>query len=114
YEVSASATTSDGDEVDLSADVSVGDTDASPLSVRTTLADDQTVGVGAPIILNFGSTVYEEFCDDVERRLSFEVTDEDGKMRKVGGYWGWLYDDPQSRLHFRPKDFWPAYSKVSV
>ncbi|WP_298418521.1 Ig-like domain-containing protein [Brevibacterium sp.] len=114
YEVSATATTSDGDEVDLSAEVTVGDTDASPMSVRTTLADDQTVGVGAPIILNFGSTVSEEFRDDVERRLSVEVTDEDGKKRKVEGSWGWLYDDPQSRLHFRPKDFWPAYSKVSV
>src|SRR5699024_145600 len=45
---------------------------------------------------------------------SVEVTDEDGKKRKVEGSWGWLYDDPQSRLHFRPKDFWPAYSKVSV
>ncbi|WP_246475930.1 L,D-transpeptidase [Brevibacterium renqingii] len=114
YEVHATATTSEGDEVELAAEVTVGATDASPMSVRTTLADDQTVGVAAPIILNFGSTVSEEYRDDIERRLSVEVTDEDGKKRKVKGSWGWLYDNPQSRLHFRPKEFWPAHSKVSV
>ncbi|UVI36976.1 L,D-transpeptidase [Brevibacterium spongiae] len=114
YTVRATATTSDGEEVDLTTTVSVGATDGAPMSVRTTLADDQTVGVAAPIILNFGSTVSKEFRDDVERRLSVSVTDEDGKKRKVEGSWGWLYDDPQSRLHFRPKEFWPAHSKVSV
>src|SRR5699024_604310 len=117
YEVSATATTPDGDEVDLSAEVTVGDTDASPMSVRTTLADDQTVGVGAPIILNFGSTVSEEFRDDVERRLSVEVTGvagADGREREVEGCGGALDDGAQSRLQCRPKDFWPAYSKVSV
>ena len=114
YTVNATATTADGDEVDLDATITVGASDGEPMSVRTTLSDDQTVGVAAPIMLNFGSTVSEDFRDDVERRLSVKVTDENGKERKVEGSWGWLYDDPQSRLHFRPKEFWPAHSKVSV
>ncbi|MGO3023193.1 MAG: L,D-transpeptidase [Brevibacterium sp.] len=114
YTVKVTATTADGDEVDLDAMITVGASDGAPMSVRTTLADDQTVGVAAPIMLNFGSTVSEEFRDDVERRLSVKVTDEDGEEREVEGSWGWLYDDPQSRLHFRPKEFWPAHSKVSV
>ncbi|TGD13857.1 hypothetical protein EB836_01395 [Brevibacterium sp. S111] len=114
YTVEATATTPDGDEAELKTTVAVGATTAAPMSVRTTLADDQTVGVAAPIILSFGSTVSEDFRDDVERRLSVKVTDKDGKERKVEGSWGWLYDDPQSRLHFRPKEFWPAHSKVSV
>ena len=114
YTVKATATTADGDEVDLDATITVGASEGAPMSVRTTLADDQTVGVAAPIILNFGSTVSKDFRDDVERRLSVKVTDEDGKEREVEGSWGWLYDDPQSRLHFRPKEFWPAHSKVSV
>src|SRR5699024_11864897 len=105
YQFNFEATNPKGDNVDLSSKVPVGYTDSSPMSELTTLADDQTVGVGAPIILNFGSTVSEEFRDDVERRLSVEVTDEDGKKRKVEGSWGWLYDDPQSRLRFRRKDF---------
>ncbi|SMX95946.1 Lipoprotein-anchoring transpeptidase ErfK/SrfK [Brevibacterium iodinum ATCC 49514] len=114
YTLKVTATTADGDEVDLDATITVGASDGAPMSVRTTLADDQTVGVAAPIMLNFGSTVSKDFRDDVERRLSVKVTDEDGKEREVEGSWGWLYDDPQSRLHFRPKEFWPAHSKVSV
>ncbi|MDN5909422.1 MAG: Ig-like domain-containing protein [Brevibacterium sp.] len=114
YELSATATSADGEEHDFTSTVNVSAGDASPMSVRTTLADDQTVGVGAPIILNFGSTVAKQYRDDVEHRLSVKVTDNNGKKRKVEGSWAWLPDDPQSRLHFRPKEFWPAHSKVSV
>lgn len=114
YELSATATSADGEEHEFTSTVNVSAGDASPMSVRTILSDDQTVGVGAPIILTFGSTVAKKYRDDVERRLSVKVTDKDGKKRKVEGSWAWLPDDPQSRLHFRPKDFWPAHSKVSV
>lgn len=114
YELSATATSADGEEHDFTSTVNVSAGDASPMSVRTTLSDDQTVGVGAPIILSFGSTVSKQYRDDVERRLTVNVTDNDGKKRKVEGSWAWLPDDPESRLHFRPKDFWPAHSKVSV
>ncbi|MCF2589133.1 L,D-transpeptidase [Brevibacterium sp. UCMA 11752] len=114
YELSATATSADGQEHDFTSTVKVPAGDASPMSVRTTLSDDQTVGVGAPIILSFGSTVSKQYRDDVERRLTVNVTDNEGKKRKVEGSWAWLPDDPQSRLHFRPKDFWPAHSKVSV
>lgn len=114
YEVTATATTPDGKDHEFTSTVKVKDTDASAVSVRSILADDQTVGVAAPIILTFGSTVAKKYRDDVERRLSVEVTDKDGKERKVEGSWGWLPDDPESRLHFRPKEYWPAHSKVSV
>jgi lipoprotein-anchoring transpeptidase ErfK/SrfK len=115
YTLKATATTPDGKEVDVTTDITVDDADtSSTMAVRTTLGDDQTVGVAAPIILSFGSTVSKEFRDDIEHRLSVKVTDKDGKERKVEGSWGWLYDDPQSRLHFRPKEFWPAHSQVSV
>lgn len=114
YELSATATSADGEEHDFTSTVNVSAGDASPMSVRTTLSDDQTVGVGAPIVFSFGSTVAKKYRDDVEHRLSVKVTDKDGKKRKVEGSWAWLPDDPQSRLHFRPKDFWPAHSKVSV
>ena len=114
YELSATATSADGEEHDFTSTVTVAATDASPMSVRTVLADDQTVGVGAPIVLNFDSTVAKQYRDDVEHRLSVRVTDKDGKKRTVEGSWAWLPDNPQSRLHFRPKEFWPAHSKVSV
>lgn len=114
YELTATATTENGEEVDFTTQVQVAGSDASPMSVKTIMSDDQTVGVAAPIIFTFGSTVAKDYRDDVEHRLSVKVTDKDGKKRKVKGSWAWLPDDPQSRLHFRPKDFWPAHSKVSV
>lgn len=114
YELTATATTPDGQEHEFTSAVKVTDTDASAMAVRTVLSDDQTVGVAAPIILTFASTVSKKYRDDVERRLSVEVADEDGKERTVEGSWAWLPDDPQSRLHFRPKEYWPAHSKVSV
>ncbi|WP_137825090.1 Ig-like domain-containing protein [Brevibacterium sp. 2SA] len=114
YEVSATATTPDGKDHDFEATATVAASDAEPMTMRTVLSDDQTVGVAAPIILTFGSTVAKEYRDDVEHRLSVDVTDEDGKKREVEGSWAWLPNDPESRLHFRPKEYWPAYSKVSV
>lgn len=114
YELTATATTTDGEDVDFTAKVQVAEAQGSPMAVRTILSDNQTVGVGAPVIFTFGSTVAKEYRDDVERRLSVKVTDKDGKKRKVKGSWAWLPDDPQSRLHFRPKEFWPAHSKVSI
>lgn len=114
YEVTATATTPDGKDHDFTASATVDDSDGDPMAVRTVLSDDQTVGVAAPIILSFGSTVEKKYRDDVEHRLSVDVTDMDGKKREVEGSWAWLPDDPQSRLHFRPKEYWPAHSKVSV
>ena len=114
YEVTATATTPDGKDHDFTASATVDDSVGDPMAVRTVLSDDQTVGVAAPIILSFGSTVAKQYRDDVEHRLSVDVTDMDGKKREVEGSWAWLPDDPQSRLHFRPKEYWPAHSKVSV
>lgn len=114
YEVSATATTPDGKDHDFEATATVAAADGEPMTMRTVLSDDQTVGVAAPIVLTFGSTVAKEYRDDVEHRLSVDVTDEDGKKREVEGSWAWLPNDPESRLHFRPKEYWPAYSKVSV
>lgn len=114
YEVTATATTPDGKDHDFTASATVADSEGDPMAVRTVLSDDQTVGVAAPIILSFGSTVAKQYRDDVEHRLSVDVTDMDGKKREVEGSWAWLPDDPQSRLHFRPKEYWPAHSKVSV
>lgn len=114
YDLTATATTPDGKDHEFTTSAKVDDAGGDPMAVRTVLADDQTVGVAAPIILTFGSKVAKKYRDDVEHRLTVDVTDMDGKKREVEGSWAWLPDDPESRLHFRPKDYWPANSKVSV
>lgn len=79
------------------------------------LDDDMKVGVGAPIIFNFAEPIPEDYRAGIESRLSVEVTNKKGKPRKVEGSWAWLPDDDgHSRIHYRPKKFWPAHSKVHV
>lgn len=115
YTWKASARDADGKEHQLSGTVDTDELDKTEISARTVISDDQEVGVGAPIIVNFGSTVPEKFRATVESRLSMKVTDEDGRERDVEGSWAWLPDaDGMSRIHYRPREYWPEHSKVDL
>jgi lipoprotein-anchoring transpeptidase ErfK/SrfK len=71
------------------------------------LADGQTVGVAAPIIIQFDSPISDKAA--VERAL--KVTTEP----PVEGCWAWLPDEAQgSRVHWRTREYYPAGTKVSV
>lgn len=78
---------------------------------RSNIADDQTVGVAAPIIITFNTDVDEDYRDDVEERLKVTTN----RDEEVEGSWGWLADDAEgSRLHYRTKEFWPADTEVKA
>ena len=62
----------------------------------------QTYGVGMPILLTFSQPVTNHAA--VERSL--EVT----SSKPVVGAWYW---DGDTKLYFRPRDYWPAYTTVS-
>lgn len=71
------------------------------------LADGQTVGVAAPIILQFDAPIADKAA--VERALNV-VTDP-----PVEGSWAWLPDEAQgARAHWRSREYFPAGTKVSV
>jgi lipoprotein-anchoring transpeptidase ErfK/SrfK len=71
------------------------------------LADGQTVGVAAPIIIQFDSPISDKAA--VERAL--KVTTEP----PVEGCWAWLPDEAQgSRVHWRTREYYPAGTKVNV
>ncbi|WP_280828555.1 Ig-like domain-containing protein [Mycobacterium sp. OTB74] len=71
------------------------------------LADGQTVGIAAPIILQFDSSVTDKAS--VERNV--KVTTEP----PVEGSWAWLPDEREgSRMHWRTREYYPAGTKVSV
>ncbi|MCW2514991.1 MAG: L,D-transpeptidase [Mycobacterium sp.] len=73
------------------------------------LADGQTVGVAAPIIMQFDAAIGDDAKPDVERALSVTTTP------PVEGSWAWLPDEVGgSRLHWRTKDYYPAGTKVHV
>jgi lipoprotein-anchoring transpeptidase ErfK/SrfK len=71
------------------------------------LADGQTVGVAAPVIIQFDASISDKAS--VEKAL--KVTSEP----PVEGSWAWLPDEVGgSRVHYRTKDYYPTGTKVNV
>ncbi|HZN84373.1 MAG TPA: Ig-like domain-containing protein, partial [Mycobacterium sp.] len=71
------------------------------------LADGQTVGVAAPVIIQFDASITDKAS--VEKAL--KVTTEP----PVEGSWAWLPDEVGgSRAHYRTKEYYPPGTKVSV
>ena len=88
-----------------------------PLVVRTSAptqvltaglspGDDAVVGVGQPVVVRLDGPVRDDAARDaLEERLSVESEPE------VRGAWRWVHD---RELHWRPAEFWPAGTQVSV
>ncbi|MBB3605172.1 lipoprotein-anchoring transpeptidase ErfK/SrfK [Mycolicibacterium sp. BK556] len=73
------------------------------------LSDGQTVGVAAPIILQFDAAIDDEHKPDVEKALTVTTTP------TAEGSWAWLPDEVGgSRVHWRTKEYYPAGTKVHV
>ncbi|WP_324192290.1 L,D-transpeptidase [Nocardia brasiliensis] len=70
------------------------------------IADNQEVGIAAPIILQFKASVQNKAA--VEKALSI-TTDP-----PTEGAWAWFPDDNGSRVHWRPKDYWTPGTTVQV
>ena len=71
------------------------------------IGDGRTVGVAAPIQIQFDGHVDDRAA--VERALTIETS------TPVEGAWGWLPDENGgSRIHYRTKAYWPANTKVKV
>ncbi len=71
------------------------------------LADGQTVGIAAPIIIQFDAPIADKAA--VERAL--KVTTEP----PVEGSWAWLPDEVGgARVHWRSREYYPAGTKVNV
>jgi lipoprotein-anchoring transpeptidase ErfK/SrfK len=71
--------------------------------------DGSTVGVAAPIIVRFDRDLPPEAKAEIERGLSVQTSS------PVEGAWAWLPDDwGGSRVHWRPKEYWPVGTQVTV
>ncbi|MEO6472145.1 MAG: Ig-like domain-containing protein [Aeromicrobium sp.] len=62
-----------------------------------------TVGVGMPVMVKFDLPVHNRAL--YERKMRVESTP------SVEGTWSWVSD---YQVHYRPKDYWPAGTKVRV
>jgi lipoprotein-anchoring transpeptidase ErfK/SrfK len=77
--------------------------------VRGTLniGDGRTVGVAAPIRIQFDGHIEDRAA--AERALSITTS------QPVEGAWGWLPDEGGgSRVDYRPREYWPANTEVTV
>ena len=71
------------------------------------LADGQTVGVAAPIIIQFDAPVTDKAA--VEKALTVTTTP------PVEGSWAWLPDEAKgARVHWRSREYYPAGTSVDV
>jgi lipoprotein-anchoring transpeptidase ErfK/SrfK len=71
------------------------------------LNDGQTVGVAAPIIIQFDAPISDKAA--VERALKVTT------VPPVEGSWAWLPDEAQgARVHWRSREYYPAGTKVNV
>jgi len=82
---------------------------ANQVNGQFQLADGQTVGVAAPIIMQFDTAIAEEDRPTVEKALSVTTTP------PVEGSWAWLPNEVGgSRVHWRTREYYPAGTVVHV
>jgi lipoprotein-anchoring transpeptidase ErfK/SrfK len=76
---------------------------SSTFSTRIFEGFKQSYGVGIPIMLTFSSPVKDKAA--VERAIDLKTS------KPVTGAWYW---DGDETLNFRPRDYWPAHTVVSL
>lgn len=102
YTLDATAVAADGQQVVLHDTLRTG---APPRVLRATVSPaGRTVGVGRPLVVTFNQSVRRK----AEVEAALQVT----TSREVGpASWSWTSD---RTVQFRPKQFWPAYTRVRV
>ena len=78
---------------------------AAPFEARISPRDGATVGVGMPVLVRFTAPVADEYRSNVQRALTVTSTP------AVEGAWSWASD---TRVEYRPREFWPPRTTVSV
>jgi lipoprotein-anchoring transpeptidase ErfK/SrfK len=103
YTVTVKGTAADGKSGTTTSNFTTMTKPSKQVRVTSFLGDGQTVGVGMPLIVKFSRAIPESYRDDVERRMKVTATP------AQEGTWHWI---SSTEVHFRPKVFWKAHSKV--
>src|SRR4051794_18789610 len=103
YTVIVTGTASEGKGGTTSSTFTTMSRPSKQIRVTSFLGDRQTVGVGMPLIITFSRSIPAKYRDDVERRMTVTATP------AQEGTWHWA---SPTEVHFRPKVFWKAHSKV--
>jgi lipoprotein-anchoring transpeptidase ErfK/SrfK len=104
YKVSVEAAAVDGTK-STKTSTSKTLTPAGTASAYIQPGDGWVVGVGMPVVVNFSRSVSTKNRDDVEAALTVKTT------KDVEGSWRWI---SSQQVQWRPKEYWPADTKVKV
>lgn len=111
YTVTATAQGRDGNVEEFTGTYTTVDPEET-MAAYMQIPDDTTVGIAAPIVLTFAGSVTDRMA--LKDRLHVTINDEE-----VEGAWVWMLDEDiqgtgveQSRVHFRPKEYWPGNAEV--
>ncbi|MDY6870194.1 MAG: Ig-like domain-containing protein [Actinomycetota bacterium] len=108
YSWSGSVVGEDGKAVPVSGQFTTLDP-ATQVNGRFQLSDGQTVGVAAPVILQFDASIDEKDRATVEKAVSVTTNP------PTEGSWAWLPDEAAgSRLHWRSKEYFAPGTTVRV
>jgi len=103
YVVEVIATSPGGDTT--SSRTSFATMDVDRLTTNATPGDGDTVGVGMPIALRFNADIPSEKQADFISHVTVQP------VPFVAGAWHWFTN---SEVHWRPQDYWPSGTKVTV
>ncbi|WP_296148999.1 MULTISPECIES: Ig-like domain-containing protein [unclassified Pseudonocardia] len=108
YTWSGTAVATDGTTTPLAGSFTTV-TPTRTVKATTNIGDGATVGVAAPIEVQFNRDLDQTAKAAVEKTLKVTTS------VPVEGAWAWLPDDQQgSRAHWRPKEYWPAGTQVTM
>jgi lipoprotein-anchoring transpeptidase ErfK/SrfK len=100
------AMTGSSPQLSATKSVKIRTMDSTPsFEARISPRDGARVGVGMPVLVRFSAPVAEEYRANVQRALTVTSTP------AVEGGWSWASD---TRVEYRPREFWPARTTVAV
>lgn len=107
YTVTVTAAKADGSKGEAKASFTTmaKPDDAKLVDIHSWIGDDQTVGIGMPVVVTFGLDVPEGSRAAVQKRL-FVRSDPPQE-----GIWNWI---GPHEVHFRPHEFWQPGTKIDV
>jgi lipoprotein-anchoring transpeptidase ErfK/SrfK len=105
YTTTVKATDASGESTTVTASFTTMAKPANLVRVSSVVGDDMIVGVGMPMIVQFGRDVPEKLRASVQRRMS--VRSEPAQE----GSWHWFSG---SEVHYRPKEFWQPGTKLDM
>jgi lipoprotein-anchoring transpeptidase ErfK/SrfK len=104
YTVTVNGTAKDGKSGTASSTFTTMAQPSRLVRVSSFLGDGQTVGVAMPLIVKFGRSIPSSARADVERRMIVTATPDQE------GTWAWI---SPTEVHYRPKTYWTAGTKIS-